>query len=84
MIKTLRPVGNSLGLIIDRPILELRGSISGPSFGSGPTAKSSRSSPSRGRAAAIPGRRPGGGPPPAGKPQSGRATRETDEIRKVT
>ena len=25
MIKTLRPVGNSLGLIIDRPILELLG-----------------------------------------------------------
>jgi hypothetical protein len=25
MIKTLRPVGNSLGLIIDRPILKLLG-----------------------------------------------------------
>jgi antitoxin MazE len=25
MIKTLRPVGNSLGLIIDRPILDLLG-----------------------------------------------------------
>lgn len=25
MIKTLRPVGNSLGLIIDRPILEILG-----------------------------------------------------------
>ena len=25
MIKTLRPIGNSLGLIIDRPILDLLG-----------------------------------------------------------
>ncbi len=25
MIKTLRPVGNSLGLVIDRPILDLLG-----------------------------------------------------------